>query len=280
MKELVKKLHELNVKEGSVLYVASDVKTLIYKGMEAGFVGKQGQNELLGRFVDALQETVGPTGTLLFPIYSNDFCKGAGFDVRKTKGYTGTLSNWILKNRPDFKRTAHPTHSLMVWGQDAGLLAAMHNQEAWGHSSPFEYLREVGAYELFFNIEAHQGFTFAHYVEQCANVPYRHPKYFFGDYTDSEGITERRCYSMNVRDMEVSTEICVVNDWLVDNGVARQDTWQENLLTVADLAASYPILLKDMVDNNGANTIAFHGGYSLDWSKEKTMEYEIGGLSK
>jgi len=273
--ELQKKLTEMGVSNGDVLYVASDIKVLMFKAMrDLGVRGKTGTDEFLGAFVDMFQNLVGEKGTLLFPIYSNDFCAGRGFDIRTTKGYTGTLSNWILDNRKDFKRTAHATHSLMVWGSHADKLVAMQNQDAWGHCSPFEFLKEVEAKELFFNIDVHQGFTFGHYIEQCTDVPYRHLKYFIGEYTDAAGKTETRMYSMNVRDMDVETWISTTSDFLVEKGVAVADIWQENALTLVDLAASYPVVYADLKENQGLNTVAFNNGYSLDWSRGKTVPYE------
>ena len=38
--------------------------------------------------IDVLLEAVGPTGTIVFPTYNWDFCRGKGFDIKKiTKIY-------------------------------------------------------------------------------------------------------------------------------------------------------------------------------------------------
>ena len=108
---------------------------------EYGITDKQQRDEAFHTFVDTFTEVIGKEGTLLFPSFSWDWCKGKGFDVRYTKGNVGTLSNWVLQNRPDFVRTRHPIYSFLIRGKDAELLCAMDNQDAWSHSSPFYYFK-------------------------------------------------------------------------------------------------------------------------------------------
>ena len=274
IKENIKKI---GVNEGDTLYIASDITNLLYIAKsECGIRIKQ-RDDFLNKFVNTLQEAVGTEGTLLFPVFSWDFCRGKGFDINKTQGEVGALNNWILNNRDDFRRTKHPMYSFMVWGKLAHTFLAMNNQDAWGDAGPFTYLRDNGGKQLFFDIEAHQGITFGHYVEQCVDVPYRHPKYFFGDYTDKNGITEKRCYSMYVRDLDVIQEISITNDWLISNGVATGCDCNGISLTLCELEKAYPLIYNDMKNMSGANTLKFEN-YQLDWSREKTVAYEIGGL--
>jgi len=271
-------LNEMHVNEGDILYVSSDIKTLLFSwAMESGIKAKEERNKALNELVDAFQLIVGDKGTLLFPVFSWDWCRGNGFDVKHTQGEVGTLSNWVLANRKEFVRTKHPMYSFMVWGKDAEYLRNMDNQDGWSRSSPFYYLQTHKAKQLLFNIEAFQGLTFGHYVEQEVGVPYRHPKYFFGEYTDEEGIKETRMYSMYVRDMDLAVGCGIHNDWLIDHQVAWRKEWEGNLLTVVDLEKSYPVIRDDMLHNNGRNTVAFAEG-GLDWSKKQTLPYEVKGI--
>jgi len=272
-------LRSVGVSDGDILYVSSDIKTLLFQLSEKfNITGKADRNAALNEVVDVFQNVVGSRGTLLFPVFSWDYCRGNGFDIRNTKGEVGTLSNWVLKNRSDFRRTRHPMYSFMVWGKDTEYLCSMDNQDAWGCMSPFRYFQVRGAKQLLFNIEAYQGLTFGHYVEQEVDVPYRHPKYFFGTYIDESGSEETRMYSMYVRDMDVEMECNVHNDFLIEKGVAKQVEWDDNILTVVDLKNSYDILKEDMKKYNGINTLKFKTG-SLDWNKKKTVPYEVKGVT-
>ncbi len=271
----------LGIQKGDVLYFSSDVKTLLFSAM-SGSGGNHSEviYNTLNELVDLLQELVGKTGTILFPIFSWSFCRGGGFDIRRTPGEVGTLPNWVLKNRKDFQRTKHPMYSFMVWGRDADRLTNMDNQDAWSEASPFMYMRNINAKQVLFNIEAYEGLTFGHYVEQSVKVPYRHPKYFFGEYKDMNGASEIRSYSMYVRDLQCECDCGIHNEFLIKNGKAVQSVWQKNIITVARLGDCYNLLAEDMLNNNGKNTLIFHNGYSLDWKQEYDTKYEISDLGK
>lgn len=275
---LKKILIDLGITKGDILYVSSDVKTLLYNmATEYGVTKKEERDSALNDLIDTFQDVVGTEGTLLFPVFSWDWCRGKGFNIKSTKGEVGALQNWVLDNRDDFKRTRHPMYSFMVWGKDRDYLTSMDNQDAWGHASPFYYLQTHGAKQLLFDIESYQGLTFGHYVEQEVAVPYRHPKYFFGNYTDENGITEKRMYSMYVRDLNVESGVGIHNDWLIENHVAKRATWEGNALTVVDLRKAYPIIREDMLSNQGKNTLTFAVG-TLDWNAKQTVPYEIKGI--
>ena len=275
---LLDALRKLNIQRGDILYVASDITTLVFNMVNAyGVSGKSEIDAGLDELVDTFQEAVGEEGTLLFPVFAWEWCSRGTHNVKTTKCEEGALANWILKKRSDFVRTRHPIYSFLVWGKDAAYLRSMDNQDAWSHSSPFYYMQMRGAKNLLFNIEPYQGMTFGHYVEQEVQVPYRHIKYFFGDYTDEEGITEKRMYSMSVRDRGVVSGCSIRNDWLIEKSVAERVEWEGNELTLVDLQKSYDVIKDDMVNNNGENTLYFETG-ELDWSKKQTVLYEVKGI--
>ncbi len=268
-------LNKIGIGLGDIVYVASDLKTFLFTlAMDFGVKTKSDQNQALHSFINELQEIVGRDGTLLFPVFSWDWCKGKGFDIKTTKGEVGTLSNWVLSSRSDFVRTRHPIYSFMVWGKDAGYLKEMDNQDAWSHASPFYYFQRYNAKQLLFNIDASECLTFGHYLEQEIGIPYRYPKYFFGEYTDEFGITEKRMYSMYVRDMDSESNWVISNEWLIENHAAKRAEWEGNVLTSIDLKKSYPVIRDDIVNNNGKNTLI----YTFDKTKEQTIPYEVKGI--
>ena len=270
---------ELGVKKGDILYVASDITNLMFTlANNYGVDCKAKQKDALGQLADGLKALVGEEGTLLIPTFSWAFCAGKGFDRAKTKSEVGAFSNYILKNREDFRRTRHAMYSFAVWGKDAEMLLNMDNQDAWGEKSVFTYLRDNNAKELNLDCQPFQGMTFVHYVEQCVDVPYRHLKYFFGNYTDYDGKSEFRMYSMNVRDMDVQTGVSTTDDYLISQNLARKAEVEGIFETLIDLTASYPVIVDDLKNNKGANNIYFKTG-GLDWSKEKTLPYEIGKIN-
>lgn len=153
----------------------------------------------------------------------------------------------------------------------------MRNQEAWGETSSFHYLMTEHAKQLDFNIESYQSLTFAHYVEQCSCVPYRHSKYFFGEYIDEEGKREIRCYSMYVRVLGIIEYIKADHQFFADNHAALHTNCQGNKLAVIDLARCYEVIKDDIMNKNGRNTLKFMN-YEFDMKSSQTIPYEIGSI--
>ena len=79
------KLNEIGVRAGDTVYVASDITGLLYLAKTECDVKIKQRDEFLNKFVNTLQEMVGPEGTLLFPVFSWDFCRGNGSAVLRAR---------------------------------------------------------------------------------------------------------------------------------------------------------------------------------------------------
>ena len=277
---LKKTLTKLEIKQGDILYIASDVTLLLSEARKLyGIKSTSERNAFLNNFLDAFKDAVGDVGTLLVPVFTWEFCRGNGFDVVKTKGETGAFGNWVLAQRKDFIRTQHPMYSFMVWGKDAVSLAAMDNKDAWGTDSPFAYLHKKRARLLLFNVSLQRGFTFMHYVGRSIRVPYRYMKDFHGRYIGSDGKVEERCYSMYVRDLAISSEEFLPDSFLDEAGVTKVSCLGNNTLRIVDLADAYEVVKDDLQNHGGEHCYKFIN-YKIDWSKGATHDDEIGyGLS-
>lgn len=187
------------IKKGDIIYLVSDVTKLALKALQKK--DSYDGNVLL----DKLIERIGPEGTILVPTFNWDFCSGKGFDYRKSVSQTGALGNVALK-RTDFKRTKHPIYSFAVWGKGQEELCAMENKDAWGDGTPFSYMQEHGGKGLIIGLENTHGLTSKLHNEQVVGVPYRYVKDFTAPYTDENGETSERTYSMNVRDYDMDPQ--------------------------------------------------------------------------
>lgn len=184
------------IQPGDCVYVVSDMLE------PAKTARARGQKLVLGELIDGLQTLTGETGTLLFPAFNWDFCKGIGFDYRKTPAKTGALPKEAL-GRKDFARTAHPLYSFAVWGKRREELLRNQAQDAFGPGTIFELLYKWDAKVLVIGMAALSGTTYIHHVEQVVGVPYRYNKEFTADYTDAAGRCEKRTCRMYVRDLEM-----------------------------------------------------------------------------
>lgn len=267
-------LLENGIGAGDVLYVASDMAgILIDARRDLGIASEEDRSLFCDGIVTALQKTVGPEGQLLFPVFSWAFCKGKPFDCRRTKGEVGVLGNYILFQRPDFVRTAHPIYSFMTWGRDTETLCRMQNQESWGRQSPFAYLHRAGAKQLNLNVSIQRSLTFQHYVEQALEAPYRYQKYFMGQYADRDGNMEVRTYSMYVRNLDIEMKEYMPEEFLLNSGCAKRADWRSVFLTVINLKGAYDVLARDLRENGGMNLYSFTN-YRLQWGQAR-HPYEV-----
>ena len=132
-KDTLKILKKLGIKNGDILYVASDLLKLIT------LFKKKNTKFDLDKFINTIIKSVGNNGTILIPTYNWDFCRNIKFDYINTKSLCGALSNFCLK-RKDFKRTRHPIYSLAVYGKFKNYLFNLNNTSAWGENSPFDFI--------------------------------------------------------------------------------------------------------------------------------------------
>lgn len=274
-KDLEQALLKLDIKEGSIVYVASDITSLMVEARKKYNIKTVDDvNTFLNTFINILQKAVGRDGTLLFPIYTWEFCRNGFYDIRNTKGEVGVLPNWILENRSDFLRTKHPIYSFLVWGKDAEYLVSMNNIDSWGSDSPFNYLHDSNAIQLLFNVPLQSGFTFMHYVERCINVPYRYNKLFIGKYVDEFGNENIKEYSMFVRDLDIESRE-LLNDTFVENlNSYRSISFGKQILKAFKFTDAFPLVKDDFINNGGRCCYKF-SNYVIDWSKGATHDDEI-----
>ena len=265
--ELKTALKNFGVHKGDILYVASDITRLMYHASyqyEIKTLAEYGA--YMSELVNCFQDFIGAEGTLMLPVFTWDFCRGKEFSVKTTKGETGALNNWVLKNRSDFRRTQHPIYSFMVWGKDADFLVSLENTDSWSEDSPFGYCRKNQVKNLMIDVVPGKCSTFMHYTERCLQVPWRYMKDFIGDYTDADGNTSRRKYSMFVRDLDIISEHFTDLSQLT---FLHHAQWSEVDLYFMNFADAFNFYLDDL-KNNDAKCCYIFKNYTPDWSCGQT----------
>lgn len=194
----------LKIEKGDIILFSTDIVNLLYKEFEA-----TKKRPEINTFIDSLIDKVGPEGTLLFPTFNWDFCHGTPFDIKKTKGKTGSLGNSCLK-RGDFKRTKHALYSFAVTGKLKDYLCSLDFVDSFGPDSIFAILDKMHAKQILVDVKMNQCFTFVHYVEEMVEPPitYRFIKNFTGEYVDEQGQSSIKTYSMLVRDLDLFISHC------------------------------------------------------------------------
>lgn len=244
----------LKIEKGDVILLTSDITDLFLQCQENGEF--MDVNILLDNF----QEAVGEEGTLLIPTYNWGFCQGKAFDYKKTPSKTGAIGNAALR-RKDFTRTKHPIYSFAVWGKDAVKLAEMDNIESFGPDSPFAYLEQVDAKNVFIGASLRNSFTYIHYIEQKLKAPYRFSKVFRSHYIDQDKVDTVRDYSMYVRDLDLDV-VCAPNpfvDMLYANQVVQHGLINGVPYEVIRFSEVTPYIQNDILYNRSKNLCKYKG---------------------
>lgn len=153
-------LRQLGVKPGDVMMVHSSFDRF------GGFTGKPADVVL------ALQEAVGPAGTILMPtipftgLAIEYVAQGEIFDVMRTPSRMGLLTE-LFRRCPDVVRSVHPTHSVAAWGAKAEEMVVDHHLAGTpcGVGSPFARLLDHDGKILLVGTGM-AAMTFRHAVEE------------------------------------------------------------------------------------------------------------------
>jgi len=131
--------------------------------------------------IDAMLEVIGPEGTVVFPTFTLSFQANENviFDMVNSRSETGVITE-LFRKRPGVLRSSHLVHSVAVKGKRE-LEALGDGILPCGKGSPFEFLYNVNAWNIFLGV----GFTSCtalHMVEEYIQVPYRYYKTYPGSF--------------------------------------------------------------------------------------------------
>ena len=186
----------MRIKQGDIVYLASDLVPIL--------IFLKNKNKIFNPddLVNSILNALGSKGTLIIPSFNWNFCKGIAYDVLKSRAQTGSLANFILKNRKDFSRTSHPIYSFLVSGRYKELLLSYNNTCGFDIDSPFNFFFEKNIKLISLGTPPSESFSIIHYFEQKANLEYRYKKNFKANYIDTNHVTSFKTYSAFVRKLK------------------------------------------------------------------------------
>ena len=210
LKDLVAGFRSLGVEAADTLLVHSSYKSF---GPVDG--GPQ-------TVVNALEQTLGPEGTLIMPTFNFDFNKGQPWDVRSTPSKMGALTE-LVRVDPRAKRVFHPFYSFAILGKHAEMLGGLRYKSSYERNSVFGKLRDLDGKIMVIGLSYTNSMTFFHHIEQMEGVDYRFLKQFTGQVTDWDGNTHTDTFEMLVRDIDkgVITEVDPMGFLMEEKGVIK-----------------------------------------------------------
>lgn len=237
-------LDKLSIQSNDKVLVNSNILNLIARFKD--------QN-LPNKIINCLKNRISPGGTLLFPTYNWDFCKGKDFNFLKTKSNTGALSNLTLKMK-DFKRTRNPIYSFSVYGKDKEKIATMKHFSCFGLNSPFGYLIKNQGKNLFIDLDYKEAFTFVHVAEEKIGVDYRYMKQFKGNYIDKNKNKKIQSFQMYVRKTKEVSKTVInkkFDNKLKKRGIFQQISFQKIKFSMIKIMPAYELMISDIKNKKG-----------------------------
>lgn len=245
----------LDIKKGDRVLVSSDITDMAVNAIQ------HGEKFSIDLFIDSIINVIGEEGTLVFPTYNWEFCKGMAFDYYNTRSKTGALGSAALK-RTDFRRSKHPIYSFAVWGKDQDEICSLNNISSFGENSPFAFFNLHNYKNLIIDVDYSHCFTYVHYVEeQVGNLPYRYIKEFSSRYIDDSGSASFRFYSMYVRNLELEVfgDCNPLGKMLEQKGISISREINGIEFKIVDLHNAYPVIEDDIRNNKSRNICSYIG---------------------
>lgn len=264
-------LRDLPIASGDIVDVASDLLSVLL------FCRQRNLSFCADGLLDALKELVGENGTVLIRSFSWDFCHGVPFDIRNSPSRTGSLGNRAAA-RPDFIRTRHPIYSWWVWGKHQEALCSMDACGAFGKGGVFDYLYQNSGKQVGIGRIGSTALSQLHYAEVEMKVPYRREKYFSENYTDENGHTEPRTYSMHVRPFNINVTYENIEgeqtlNYMRDQGILVESLYEDTLpCLVFHLKEATDFFKRDFAENQGKRLVSVEGvpgivNEDVDWAR-------------
>ncbi len=188
-------LSGLKIARGDTVFLHSDAIVVAqFPGLDA--------EQRIHALLDAIDDYLGPNGTLVLPTFTYSFTKNEVFDVLKTPSTVGMITD-IFRRRPGVSRNADPIFSVAASGAGRAEFAGTNSRECFGADSIFGLLHRRNAWIA--GLGCGFNTTFVHYVEKCAGVNYRYEKLFTGTIVADSGSQRRSEASYFVRDLQRKT---------------------------------------------------------------------------
>jgi 2-oxoglutarate dehydrogenase E2 component (dihydrolipoamide succinyltransferase) len=185
-------LLSMGVKKGETLMVHSFIGETIHIAGNAEAI------------IQGLQNVVGPTGTIVMPIFTTAFTNNRYLDRDNEPSETGALTE-VFRNIEKVKISYHPYHRFAALGEKAAHICAEHSDTSFGPDSPMAKMHELNARIVMISTDWFP-VTFFHYIEEKIDVPYRKFKTFSGTVTSNGKETEEK-WRMLVRPRGSSTQL-------------------------------------------------------------------------
>lgn len=170
--DLLTAYSKLGVGPGKLVYVGSDLTRLMQ-------YAEPGRSATLSAHLNAIQDLIGPEGTVFVPTASTSLCNtNIVFDPAVTPSNDMGVFSEFVRTQKNAYRSFHPFWSVTGIGARAKELLSDVSRHAYGYGSIWQKFVDNDALSL--NIGKHPQYSVSviHHIETIIGVPYRYTKEF------------------------------------------------------------------------------------------------------
>lgn len=176
--ELINGLKKVGLERGDTVFLHISHRTL---GKPQDCTSALQESQFL---LGAIQEALGPNGTILVPTYTFSFTRQEVFDLQNTPSPGGPWSTSVdfleyVRKQPGVIRSRDPIHSVAGLGPKAHELLTDVPNTCFGKGSVHHRLKEADGKICTIGVGLHEA-SFRHHVEETVGVPFRFNKLFTG----------------------------------------------------------------------------------------------------
>jgi aminoglycoside 3-N-acetyltransferase len=208
-------------------------------------------NKFIDSFLSCLSQ-----GTLVIPTFTDHLFDGMTFDRSKSKPNIGSLAVAAYK-RDDALRTSDPFHSVAVWGKHAALFDSITDHHTFGKGSAFGLLHQLKAKMLMIDVSFDKSFTFVHYCEEQAQVPWRKQVKHRLEIVDKHGQEQWDYFWFYSRRAGYINTFKPLETIFAEENISRTYEFNNIPIKIIDLYTAYDRILLDINENKGRNLHQF-----------------------
>lgn len=210
-RQIVELMQALGVRAGDTISVAAFIPSL-------GLV-----EDSIAGLTSAIQEAIGPEGTLVVPTFTASFRRGETYDVKASPSFNGALSEHVRKQAGAVRSTCGLFAQAAI-GPKAGELMRRPSDSCFGVGSVFANLFNANVKLIGLGIDWDQGYSWFMHLERLAEVPFRRDEAFTGTIRQVDGSEGpgRAVHFVRIEEIPWNRDREPVGHELVASGIARE----------------------------------------------------------
>lgn len=197
-KDLIATLEKLEIQEGDTICMHTE----LFKFGTALLPKKQH----LSIYIEAILDIIGKNGTLIMPVFSYSFCKNEVYNKLYSKSKVGVL-NEFFRLWEGVKRNNDPIFSFAIKGKNEKEFLK-EQTSCFGEDCVYDMLSKINGKIILLGSKTN-GYTFTHFIEEKARVPYRYFKEFQGKIIFENGMSKNIKINYYVRKLDINSDLDV-----------------------------------------------------------------------